>query len=418
MPDTFQMWPQIRARLRAGPFASHLDPIIDGLTKRGYARTSIRLDLHVLDVLGTWLTRRGIPASAINEATIARFVGGLVRHPSRARPRGRMPEIGCRARRIATVLWEDGIASRDVSTSAPTDLDQWLQSFDNHLWRVSGLSAGTRCCYLRFARAFLSARFGTATLAWSFVTADDLTTFVTVQAARLSPSGSRLPVTSMRAMLRFLVASGAVRAGLEGAVPTVRQWKLASLPRYLTAEEVDRVLVACGEGTAVRRRDRAALLLLVRLGMRAGEVAQLGLDDIDWRSGQLVVRTSKSGRQRKLPLLNEVGRAIADYLRGGRPDRPDRAMFLGCRPPFRRLTSGAVTAIAKAALRRAGVTVAHPGAHAFRHTAATQMLRRGATFKQIADVLGHACLTTTAIYAKLDLLSLARIALPWPEGAR
>lgn len=198
----------------------------------------------------------------------------------------------------------------------------------------------------------------------------------------------------------------------------MRQWKHAALPAFLSIDEVDRVLTQCRDDTPIHRRDRAILLLLARLGVRASEVAHLCLDDIDWRQGQVTIRAGKSGRERGLPLSADVGAALVAYLQDGRPKRRHRALFLQARPPYGALSAGAVTCLAQRALHHADVAARRPGAHVFRHSAATRMVRGGATFKQIADVLGHARIETTAIYAKLDLAALTRVALPWPGDAR
>jgi integrase len=293
---------------------------------------------------------------------------------------------------------------------------QCLQPFDEYLDRVSGVSIGTRQIYLLYARAFLQMRFGEAEPDWSALTAEDVADFVRVKAATVTTA---LPATAVRALLRYLATTGVVRRGLDGAVPTVCRWKHASLPRHLTAEQTERVLGSCDVGTFIGKRDRAILLLLVRLGLRAGEVAALTLDDIDWRLGHLLVRATKSRRERTLPLSNEVGKAIVAYLRE-RTHRSHRAVFvrLSRRLRFAPLKVWGVTDVAQRALARAGLKMTRPGAHVLRHTAATHMVRRGASFKEVADVLGHASLETTGIYAKLDLETLARVAMPWPGGER
>jgi site-specific recombinase XerD len=290
-----------------------------------------------------------------------------------------------------------------------------LQAFDEYLDRVIGVSAGTRRIYLLYARSFVGMRFGAAEPDWLQLTAEDVADFIRVKAASVKTS---LPVTATRALLRFLATTGDVRPGLEGAVPTVRRWKHASLPRYLTDDAVKDALASCDETTAIGVRDRAILLLLVRLGLRAGEVTALALDDIDWRAGHLLIRRAKPRRERSLPLPYDVGQAIVAYVKCWRPRRPCRAVFLQARPPYEPLVARGVSEVAQRALARAGLSVVRPGAHVLRHTAATQMVRRGATLKQVADVLGHASLQTTGIYAKLDLNTLARVALPWPGGTR
>jgi integrase len=278
------------------------------------------------------------------------------------------------------------------------------------------VSAGTRHIYRRYARAFLAAEFGTGAPTWAAVTADAIADFVRVHAATLAPSECRAPVTATRAFLRFLTTTGVVRPGLDGAVPTVRQWKLTTLPRALTADELARVFAACDDARATGPRDRAVLLLLGRLGLRASEVAALQPADIDWREGQVRIRAGKSGCERSLPLSQDVGAALEASWRRPRPEC--RTVFMRARPPYGPLTAAAIGDVAHRALRRAGVVTHRAGAHTFRHTAATQMVQRGVSFKAVADVLGHARLQTTAIYAKLDMDTLAAVALPWPGGGR
>jgi len=227
----------------------------------------------------------------------------------------------------------------------------------------------------------------------------------------------RLPATATRTFLRFLITRGLVADGLAGAVPSVRQWKHSSLPSYLSAQELAAVFAACPGATPTGRRDHAVVMMLSQLGLRACELGHLRLDDIHWHDAVVSVRGAKSGRERLLPLPQDVGVAIAGYLRDGRPPSNLREVFLAVRAPFGALTASAVGSIVARALQRAGVQTARRGAHVLRHTAATLMVRAGATFKQVADVLGHARIETTTIYAKLDVDALARVALPWPESA-
>ena len=238
-----------------------------------------------------------------------------------------------------------------------------------------------------------------------------------VRASGLGPSSCRHPATATRAFLRFLVAHGVAPAGIVGAVPTMHEWKHATLPRALTDDDVQRVLAAVDETCPNGRRDRAILLLLSRLGLRAAEAAALTVKDVDWHNG--VVRVAgKGGKERRLPLPADVGAALVATLRSRPPASPPAVIFVTARPPYRRLGGSTVSDIAKRALRRAGVTVPRPGAHVFRHTAASRMVRRDVPMKAVADLLGHARLETTTIYAKLDREALATIALPWPGGAR
>jgi site-specific recombinase XerD len=216
--------------------------------------------------------------------------------------------------------------------------------------------------------------------------------------------------------LRFLVAEGCCRAGLLGAIPVVPHWRLTSLPRYVSPEDVERLVACCDPTTPVGKRDRAILLLLARLGLRAGDIVQMRLEDIDWK-GAWVQVSGKSRHQTRLPLTQEVGQAIAAYLQAGRPAAPTDALFLRARAPLRALASHcAVSMIVASAFRRAGVK--RPGrgaAHLLRHSIASSMLRQGASLQEISALLRHRSIETTQIYAKVDVTRLQQIAQPWPQ---
>jgi len=305
-----------------------------------------------------------------------------------------------------------------VEQTPENDTERWLRAFYDHLTRVRGTAPGTCRIYLRYARLLLTESWPTARADWAALTPERILNFVRAQTERLDRSASRGPGTATRSFLRFLIASGLLRPGLDGAVPTVRQWKLASLPRTIPTADVQRVLTALDDARATGVRDTAIVLLLSRLGLRAGEVAALRTTDIGWREGRVHVPPGKTGRERVLPLPQDVGAAIVQLLKTRPPTAPRDAIFVCARAPYRPLTAAAITNLAQRALRRAGVDVRRPGAQAFRHTVATQLVQEGVSMKTIADVLGHARLETTAIYAKLDLSTLATVALPWPGGAQ
>jgi len=415
MLSSLHLWPKIRARLWNGPLGPHLDPFVEELTSEGYTHLGIRCYLQAADRFTGWLQRRRIPASGIQESIVNRFIGGLRRTARPGRPNGRPPMVAAGVRRLAQFLWTHHVAERQVAVDS-SETEQWLREFDQHLDCVQGVGAGVRRTYLAYARRLLQQRFGDGVPDFSALTAADIATFVQEQAKLLKPSGSRAPVTAVRAMLRYLILSGKVHAGLDGAVPTIRQWTLTSLPHYLTTDQFQSVLASCTGLQLEHRRDRAILLLLGRLGLRAGEVAALRLQDIRWSESQILIRAGKTARERLLPLTNEVGQALADYLccRGASPKQS--CVFLRVSPRHRPLRVGGISSLVTRALRRAGIQTPYWGAHLLRHTAATHMVRQGVPFKQVADVLGHACLTTTTVYAKLDVQALAAVALPWPGG--
>lgn len=418
MLESLRVRPQIRARLGAGPLREHVDAFVGALQDDGYAPGVIRRYVHAVDVLGQWLARRRIAASDIDEALVARFVAPLKRRRAPGRTRGRLPDIASGVRTFATRLWSAGSARRRSAPPA-TATERWLQAFDEYLARVGGTAVGTRRIYLRYARIFVTARFGRATPEWAALTTEDVADFVRVHASRLAPAACRAPATAIRAFLRFLATTGVGRAGLAGAIPPVREWKLARLPRALTREDLQRVLDAgrAPASSPAQARDRVVLLVLARLGLRASEVAALHVADVNWREGHVVIRAGKSGRERGLPLPHDVGEGLAGYLQTRRAAPGCRHLFVRARPPYGPMASATVTTIAQRALRHAGITVPRPGAHTFRHTVATHLVQQGVPFKAVADVLGHARLDTTAIYAKLDVPTLAPIALPWPGAA-
>jgi site-specific recombinase XerD len=222
--------------------------------------------------------------------------------------------------------------------------------------------------------------------------------------------------TALRMFLRFLIAEGQCASGLDGAIPVLAHWRLASLPRYLAADDVERLIASCNLTSPIGKRDRAILLLLARLGLRAGDIVQLRLCDIDWKGASIQV-CGKGRRQSRLPLTQEVGQALVAYLEDGRPRTNTEAVFVRCRAPFHAFRSHcAVSVIVDRALCRAGVTRPSRGAaHLLRHSLATSMLRHGASLHDVAALLRHRSIETTQIYAKVDVTALSTIAQPWPE---
>jgi len=228
-------------------------------------------------------------------------------------------------------------------------------------------------------------------------------------------------VTALRSILRFFLQRGAIERDLAACVPRVADWRLATLPKYLSPEEIDRLLRACDQRTSIGRRDLAILRLLAHLGLRAGEVVGLELDDIHWRAGEITVRGSKRLPHDRLPLLAEVGDALATYVHRDRPRHATRRVFLCTKAPRRGFAGpSTVSTIVQRALARAGLCPAIHGAHLLRHSLATRMLRQGASLSEIGQVLRHRAVNTTEIYAKVDLAGLRALAQPWPGtgGAR
>lgn len=232
----------------------------------------------------------------------------------------------------------------------------------------------------------------------------------------VSPHAARCMAKALRGLLRFLQQSGEIATDLAARVPSVANWSLSGLPKYLLPQQVMLVLRKSNRDDPIVQRDRVILLLLARLGLRAAEIVEMTLDDIDWEAGELTIR-GKGGRLDKLPLPKDVGRALAHYLKQLRPPCACRKVFIRSAAPHEGLAdSAAVDIVVQRALRRAGISPPNRGAHLFRHSLATQMLRNGASMSEIAKVLRHQSESSTAIYAKVDLSALRSIAQPWPGG--
>lgn len=300
-----------------------------------------------------------------------------------------------------------------ASSPAPTGpVEELLASFRRYLEHERGLVPAAARGYVDKVRPFVARFDGPDGLELWRVDVAEVRGFVVEVCPRLGRRAAQLTVVALRALLRFLHLEGVLERSLAGAVPSVAGWRLSGLPKRLEPGEVDALLESCDRSTVIGLRDMAILTVLARLGLRAGEVAALSLEDIDWRAGELVVR-GKGARSERLPLPHDVGEAIIGYLRDGRPaTAQDRAVFVRVRAPHHRLSRGGLTFVVAAAARRAGLAQIH--AHRLRHTAASEMLRCGATLREVGQVLRHRRAATTAIYAKVDRDALRQIARPWP----
>ncbi|MDP2858281.1 MAG: site-specific integrase [Bacillota bacterium] len=397
-------------RLHAGPLASHVEAFAKRLHERGYAGFTGRVKLRLVADFSRWLERRGLLAAELNGDVIAKYLThrrrcGAVRLGD--------PET---LRDLLSLLQEAGAAA-----AAPPQVDESpaarvVRDFGQYLAQERGLSQATLNNSLPVVRRFLDKRFSDQPVLLDELRAPDVTGFVLRNAHTLSPGCAKLMVGALRSFFRYLRLRGDIDIDLAGVVPSVAEWRFSTLPRSLDAEDVERLLMSCDQGTPTGQRDYAILLLLARLGLRSGEVVALTLDDIDWESGELTVR-GKGGRGDRLPIPRDVGKAIATYLRHGRPACSTRRVFVRIKAPrggFSR--SQSVGCVVKRALARADLNPPHKGAHLLRHSLATQMLAKGASLAEIGELLRHRLPDTTAIYAKVDLAALHDLALPWPGG--
>ena len=315
-------------------------------------------------------------------------------------------------------LREQGVCASARADSVPAD--DVAASFGYYLRHEQGLADAAIAHYTTTAQQFLIQRFGRREVELRVLRAADTIEFVQHQVKRMQPHVLKNIVTGLRSFLRYAQYGGEVGAELVASMPAVAAWSTTpQLLRAISAEHAKRALERCDRNTAVGRRDLAVLLLLARLGLRAGEIIKLQLDDIDWDSAHLRVR-GKGGRECLLPLPADVGEAIADYLEHGRPTSEDRHLFLRAQAPVQGLKEGSdvIGTIVRYALRRAKVDAPHRGTHQVRHALAVRMLERGASLREIGEVLRHRSPQSTSIYAKVDVEALRALALAWPGEVR
>ena len=380
------------------------------LLVEGYRPATARLHMRLMAQLSRWLMRKGLDAGGLCAAEVERFLADR-------RAAGYANHRSAKAMRpLLSYLRALGVAPT-LPAPAPTGaVEVALERYRRYLKVERGLGNGTARGYVDAVRPFLRGRASSDGLALNLadLSAADIIGFVVARCPDQSRGAAKLTVSALRSLLGFLHVEGLIERPLAMAVPAVAAWRLAGLPKGLEAAEVGSLLASCDRGTVNGRRDFAVLTMLVRLGLRAGEVATLRLDDLDWRAGEIVV-SGKASRVERLPLPADVGEAVAEYLRHGRPATAQgRAVFVRVKAPHRALGSGGVTQIVAAAARRAGLGRLH--AHRLRHSAATQMLRAGASLLEIGQLLRHRRAATTAIYAKVDREALRTIARPWPTG--
>lgn len=294
----------------------------------------------------------------------------------------------------------------------------WLAAYNDYLRSVVGAAPATNIRFSYVIRRFINTRLKQdTTVTWTSLSIEQIAEFVREEAASKKGHGRRVPMCAMRSFLRFLAWRGIAQPGMDRAIPRLRLSSYASLPPHLSPDQVMKLLDAATMSTAPRR-DRAILLLLARLGLRSKEIIELEIGDIDWRAGTLRLRVGKSHRERELPLPQEVGAALAEYVRYDRPSTLSRTMFFSVEDPSKPfLHPSSITCLVKRNLKRAGIPLGRlTGAHMLRHTAASQLVNNGASLSEVADLLGHQWLVTTANYAKLDLETLAPVSLPWIGG--
>jgi site-specific recombinase XerD len=399
--------PRTIEALRGEPLASSLGAYAQRLRDDGYAAHSGFVQLRLLGCFNRWLERKGLRCEDVDSATIDKYLRGRAQS-------GRLRKGDSAALfRLLTMLRPDGSG---VTVSPPTAVESELGQFQQYLRQERSLTEATVINYTPVVRSFLSERFPEGAVHYQQITAGDITAFVQRQAILVTSKRAPLVVTALRSFLRYLFHRGILAIDLATCVPTIATWALSKVPKFLSGEQIQKILDSCDRETAIGKRDYALLLLLGRLGLRAGEIVALNLDDFDWEAGLITV-CGKGKRVAQMPLSSEVGTAIAEYLLTARPQCFSRRVFIRANAPLTGFANSiAICSLVDKAMERAGVESEYRGSHVFRHSLATQMLNHGASLLEIGDLLRHRRPDTTRIYAKVDLVSLRSIALPWPGG--
>ena len=401
---------KVRMRqLRLGPLTEHLDGLAGELQRQSFSRNRARTVLSIAGQFNRYAGIIGVAAKDVDEALVDKFLA-----------EASLDAAPAAMRHLLRYLRKQGIIA-PASEPALHPFASTLESFDRYLRDVRGLEPSTRRGHLSGACALLDwlrERYGSE--APQRIAGPDVLAFITERLRRFQSRSSRSHVCSkVRVFLRYLHASGTIVVDLARVVPRVATPRLASLPQAFPWKQVRALIDGVDTSHPDGMRDKAILLLLATLGLRSKEVRSLTVSNIAWRAGEIRLPRTKTRRERVLPLLHEVGSALADYVLHGRPVLAVPQVFLRHGPrPGPLASSNSIVWIVRRHLRRAGIHVARGGAHLLRHSLATRMVNAGVPIKSIADVLGHVSIDTTAIYTKVDVKTLAAVALPFPGGAR
>ena len=396
--------------LVSGPLEPFAAEFSRSLGRQGYTPISAARQVQLMAHLSGWLAGEDLDVRELRTTDVERFL-------SARRGAGHTHYLSANAMRpMLAFLRDQGVLLTPTPAGTLPPVEVALARYREYLVHERGLGHATARNYVDAVRPFLRRRLSPdgEALDWDSLDAADVTAFVVARTPSQSRCAAKMTVTALRSLLGFLHVDGLIARRLTGAVPSVAGWRLAGLPKALIPAEIQALFASCDRRTRMGRRDFAVLTTLVRLGLRAGELATLRLDDIDWRTGTIVIR-GKGHQVEPLPWPADVGKAVVAYLRHGRPTTAtDRAVFVRVTAPHHALSSSAVSEIVAAAARRARLGPIR--AHRLRHTAATLLLRAGAPLPEIGQLLRHRRLLTTAIYAKVDRTALRTIARRWPGG--
>ena len=400
---------EIVNRLRESVLGRQLDTFASVVANSGYSPATIRTQIHLLAGLIRWIQKNEIVVSDLDEHITNIFLKKSARKG--AIRRGDKKTLRC----FLDHLRDEGLIDYSAPTLDDSPLASLKNRYENYLRKERGLAMVTASRYWPYLQQFLVEQFGDGPIRFREISQQAIENFFLRHAHDRTPKVAQLMVAAMRSFFRFLFRYGETERDLSAAVPTVPTWRLTEVPKYLKSDELQSLLKVSDRTTPVGRRDYSILLLIARLGLRAGEVVALELDDINWRTAELTIR-GKGLYRDCLPLPQEVGKTLATYLQNDRPICSTRRVFITMRAPCRGFKdSTTVSTIVRRALQRSGLNTPSKGAHLLRYTLATDMLRQGASMSEIGELLRHRSPNSTEIYAKVDIEGLRSIARPWPE---
>lgn len=412
MLKTYFKRERTRTTYAAGPAGPYLNDFSHWLEERGFKTRTIRQCLFGATQFTVWAEGTGIVVQSLDSTTLDEFRCYLAKRGQLRYASGRPTPRCMGSHHFLTFLSSQGVVSEPAVAAPNPEPPALLSEFQHWMRLHRGVTEQTLRNYRPIILDLLTSLGNRPEL----FEAKGLRAFVLDRAQRHGKGKAKNIVTAIRMFMRFLIASGRCTPGLDDAIPTIAMWRLATLPQYLPAEDVERIIRMCDPSTLLGARDLAIILLMARLGLRGSDVARLRFPDINWQDATLVV-SGKSRRETRLPLPQEVGNALLHYLEYARPPIDINSVFVTVIAPWRPISRQVIRKTAARAIQRAGISAPTIGSRVFRHSAATTMLRQGASLQTIGDVLRHTSIETTAQYAKVDIDLLQQVARPWPEVA-
>lgn len=409
---------RVARRLQGSLLGVGFDDLVAYLVERGHPVSTIQVYVQSAEHFINWLQRTHRTIESVDETVVQRFLKNHLPHCQCPLPCcTTVHQVRASLHHLLVILRKTKRIQRLVQPEA-TPASTLVDRFVAHLHNERGAAVATCAISARIAREFLADQFQGGEINFAHVTASGIVSFFAERGDRWTPDSTKVAASCLRRFLRYLVMIGRVDARLVYAVPKIAGWRLASVPRFLTEKQVNALLHAFDRSTSVGLRGYATTMCLARLGLRACEVSALTLDDIDWRGGTITVPATKSRREDTLPLPKSVARAIAAYLLRGRPTVDTRQLFVRHATPAGATGPAIVRIAASNGGKLAGFSDRMVSPNVLRHTIATRLIHSGATMKEIADVLRHRSIDTAAIYAKVDMDMLRKVAAPWPGRGR